>query len=216
MTSVISSLANSTAGIAEIVDNEYRTHWTRGLRQAELIILDKESALLANKLAIARGLREINLLVEVKKYLNPLAKVFSKIPILGLCLTNKITDIEERIEQFHRNQEKQTYLSRDCEMELNTAVRLKTEIIKRNPEATQLSYLELQEKYSDEALTEKMYAFIEARIFAYKHGLSESVGVALFESSVERRKLLLKRLSATLVVNTDTQKASLPSLNNAE
>jgi hypothetical protein len=191
---IISNLGNSLAGVKDTIEAKEAIHWTIALRQAELTILDKTGVLRTNTYSRSKAVREHDLLQEQIKYLKFIFNIFSWVPILGIWLRNKLADIRERIANFEITQPETEKLFRDCRMELDAATAKKQEILAQYPEAESLTFMQLQEKYGEEALVETIFAYMEPRIRSQLSGIPESVGVALYEVSPRLRNVVLERI----------------------
>ncbi|QLE46425.1 hypothetical protein FD723_40145 (plasmid) [Nostoc sp. C052] len=192
---ILSNLGNSLAGVGDLIDAKKAIHWTLGLRQAELIILDKTNVLRTNNDSQLKAIREGDLLQEQLKYLKLVFPALRCTPVLGIWLKNKIADINDRLSRFEALQAQTNQLFRDCRMELDVARKKKQEILEEYPEAQELTYMQLQEKYGQEALLETNFAYIEARLRSAFYGFPESVGVALFDVSPQMRQALTERIN---------------------
>jgi len=185
--------SNSIAGTLDVIRVEERKHWTKGLRQAELCIREKSKALLGNQQAKRKAERSIDLAQEALSYVRLLAFLCRPCPILGRWLKNKALDLADSIEEGE-NTLSDLSLFRDCELELQTATEERDRILREHPEATLLSFRELEDHYSTAALLEQKVSYLAPRVFAAERGLPPEVAIALFEAEPEERHYLLERI----------------------
>jgi hypothetical protein len=188
----ISNLGNSQAGIVDVIDSATRIHWLEGLKLAENIIQEKQSALRANKSAIAKHQRQLVLESE-KLHLYRLLNPVLGIPLLGTWIGNKVADIEDKLNSYREEEQPLKDRFRDCMMELDTAMRKRAEIIINHPEVRELSYEQIQERYSGSALREKKAFAIASTIWSVERGLPESVGQLILSSTSEEQQYLMLR-----------------------
>jgi hypothetical protein len=185
--------SNSKAGVIDIIHAEERKYWTKGLRQAELLIREKDKALETNRRALIEAKAHMDLVQETLIYLRPLARFFVRIPIIGTWFNNKVEKLSGLITQY-LDSVSETSLFRDCELELATAVKERDRIVDEHPEARLLSFEELEERYGAIALLEQKVAYLAPRVFAAERGLPVEVAVVLFETAPEERHYLLERI----------------------
>lgn len=191
----VTNLGNSQAGALWEIRIAKRQHWTLGLRAASLTIYSMQSALSTHQSGERAASRKAAIAQSDLDFLKKSRKLWQFIPLLAIRLESKIQELEdERLGQL-KSLPKIQLLVRDCEMELAAAIAERDLILAEHPEALELSYLELQTKYSREALMGKLAYFMAARVWASANNLPESVGQLVFEGSEsDRLELLVKEL----------------------
>src|SRR5919202_1604141 len=194
MQKYLTNLSNSKSGVESIIRAQERQHWLRGLRQAELVILEKEGALLHGQIALAKQERQRVLSLEILATLTPVTKKVGFVPIFGQWLSGRIKDIHESLQQLEASYSKQEAMVRDCQQELKAAQDEWHRIVGEHPEILDLSSEEIEDRYGQAVLLEKKLAYIVPRAWAAEYGLPESVGVALYEATPNERQYLLARI----------------------
>lgn len=220
---ILSNLGNSRAGIIDAIQVEYRKHWTRGLRQAELIIVDKQMTLAKNLVAFRQLERRIKIFEDRFKYTNYFQWLTS-VPILGKSIEDKILSLGESIHLMQLEIQKSEALFRDCNMELCVAQEQKQWILGQHPEAMEKTYEILQQEYSSEALVGQKEFLIDTKMVSALKGIPEEVVAIIFESTPKVQELLIKRVNELQISCAwDTQKLpeqrfprSLAEKNNTE
>ncbi len=190
---ILTNLGNSSAGVLDSIRNETRIHWTRGLRQAELTILDRESALRTNSISSRKTARAIQFKREQVVTLTKVFAIARFIPLVSTYIANLLDNIKDDIQVWEESQEHATALWRDCLFELNAARQEKEHILQEHPEGVHMTYEQIQQQ-AVIALREKKVAYIVPRYWAALNGLPEAVGVAIFEASKEERDYLMTRV----------------------
>lgn len=191
----LTNLGNSQAGALWEIRIAKRQHWTLGLKAASLTIYSTQSALAAHQAGERAAARKMAIAQSDLNFLKKSRIFWQRIPLVAIRLENKIEELEdERLSQL-KSLPKIQLLVRDCEMELQAAIAERDLILAEHPEALALTYLELQTKYSREALMGKLAYFMAARVWASANNLPESVGQLVFEGSEsDRLELLIKEL----------------------
>lgn len=191
----VTNLGNSQAGALWEIRIAKRQHWTLGLRAASLTIYSMQSALSTHQAGERAASRKAAIAQSDLDFLKKSRRLWQFIPLISIRLESKIQELEdERLGQL-KSLPKIQLLVRDCEMELAAAIAERDLILAEHPEALELSYLELQTKYSREALMGKLAYFMAARVWASANNLPESVGQLVFEGSEsDRLELLVKEL----------------------
>jgi hypothetical protein len=187
--------SNSSSGTLEIIRVESRKYWYRGLKQAELIIREKKAALSSNRRARERMLRDIQLIEESLIYLRPISKILRPIPILGTWLFNRVCDQDDKIVDCKNSMIENESLFRDCQTELEVATLEYNRMLKEHPEATELSFQELEALHGSIALLAQKASFVSHRMFAIETGLPIEAAIALLEADPEEREYLWERIA---------------------
>ena len=176
---------NSQAAVLFEIRKQESVHWLLGLRQAELTINDRESALRANQKLLRRQLRELG---SKARRLASLEKINFPVNEQIDEMENLKDDLEEATIQI---EQKLPPLVRDCQMELSVAISEKARILKSHPEAESLSFEELQQQFSGAALRSKQSRFIAAAAWASQNGLPEGAGQLLFDIPDQEREIVM-------------------------
>lgn len=165
------------------------------LRQAELIILTKQREL--HDLYIQQDnhlLSEQQMIYQLKYFNNFAIKgicfVLSKVFLLFGIVWNyshKQQMISRQLDLLKLAQEDLRCFLNDINNELNTAIKLKEQIIKDNPYLENCSYQEMQDKISPIAFEQMLIEKLAAQILSAHAGLPESSGELLLGLSEEKR-----------------------------
>jgi len=174
---------NSQGAVLYEIQKQERVHWFLGLRQAELIIQDKQAALEHNYYEQRKQEREIKrsrIKIESLSPDNPLDQL-------------EIEELEDKIAIARSAIDNLSPLLRDAVMEHQTAVGERTRILRENSIAHSLTYEELQASITPECLNEKLSRYTASRIWASQNHLSEGVGELLFDLSPRDREIVMTR-----------------------
>ncbi|MBD1864181.1 MULTISPECIES: hypothetical protein [Trichocoleus] len=177
---------NSKAGVEHEIQRQERVHWFLGLRQAELFIQEKRAALETNYHLQRKHSRQVKTWEKELQTLQELEQP-------SLEQLDQIEALQDDIAAAKSSQENLQPLIRDCGMELHSAEDQKQRILQAHPEAIDLSYIELQTRYSAVALLEKQAHVTAAEIWASHNALPVSVGHLLFDLSPADRDYVLAR-----------------------
>lgn len=177
---------NSKAGVELEIQRQERIHWFLGLRQAELFIQEKRAALETNYHLQRKHVR------QVKSWQRQL-QALEELEQPNLEQVDQIEELKDDIAAAKSSQENLQPLIRDCVMELHSAEAQKQRILGDHPEAIDLSYIELQTRYSAVALLEKQAHAAAAEIWASQNALPVSIGHLLFSLAPAERDYVLAR-----------------------
>lgn len=178
---------NSKAAVEFEIRRQERIHWFLGMRQAELFIRDKLSALYTNREAERSYVRKIKAISREKDALG------AKGVAASLDELARIEEIEDQIISAQRSWLDLQPLIRDADMELQVARDERDRIIYPHPEALGLSFDELQDRYAAPALLEKQAFYFAAEAWAAVNHLPASCGHMLMDLSPEQRQHLMTR-----------------------
>lgn len=185
----IAHFSNSMAVVRHQIRIAERVHWLEGIKAAELCIDKQQGALRANYVKQREYARKIQAKEERLTLLrqdNSAPGRFSRWvnlirmnaqPLLTAERERMIEKLQDEIDTFEYQNERLKPLIRDALMELEVAVVERQRIIQANPQATEMTYAELQEFATPEALKSLQAKYITARLT----GLPETAAAALLD-----------------------------------
>lgn len=180
---------NSEAVVQFEIGKMERVHWLLGLRQAELIIEQRQNALQYEQ-QLRRNSERRNRAKQRK------LKWVQRLAWLGLGfflpIEDWIEDLQDQIALAEQEKGQVAPYVRDCEMELRTAQKERDRITREHTLDLDCSFDELQAQYSAEAMDRGHALFLASRIWAHQHQLPESVGQLVFDLSPENREQVLQ------------------------
>jgi hypothetical protein len=177
---------NSRASVIHEIRRREMEHWFSGLRQAELFIDEKSSALENFIFECRKQEREIR---RMERQVNDLAEAVHP----SERQQDDLEACRDYIELTTRKLVRSRAEVRDALMERDAAIQERDRILAEHPEATALTYQELQEMFTAPMLLERQARFIAARVWAAQNGLPEGVGESVFSLPPEQREALLNR-----------------------
>lgn len=175
---------NSQGAILYEIQKQERVHWFLGLRQAELIIQDKQAALEHNYYEQKKQEREIKRSQLKIQFLSSSADPLDQL---------EIEELEDKLAIARSAIDNLSPLLRDAVMEHQTALQERSRILRENPIAQSLTYEELQANITPECLNQKLSHYTASRIWASQNHLPEGVGELLFDLSDRDRDFVMSR-----------------------
>lgn len=189
---------NSQAAVLYEIGRKSQVHWLLGLRQAELFIDEKQTAL--NQAYFKQ--REYER--EIRKKQRELASLQENQAETTLApdRLDQIEALEDAIAQAAYYRDRIIPQVRDACMELQTAMNARNQILEAHPEASELNYMELQSLFGDACINETLAHYLAGRVWACSNSLTEQIGATLFDHPVHLREQLIQR-EAELRTNLD-------------